>query len=70
MRAIRIPKARETAEAAEIENRVAVEHICKIVFHCLITLYGFIVMIDKPWLPWYLGGAQNIKLLYFDWPFT
>ena len=38
--------------------------------HILISIYGFIVMIDKPWLPWYLAGEHNIKMLCFDYPFT
>ena len=70
VKAIRRPKAGETPEAAEAEGRVAIEQFGKLLGSCFVAFYGLIVMQDKPWLPWYLGGEHNIKMLCFDSPFT
>ena len=70
VKAIRRPKAGETPEAAEAEGRVASEQFGKLLVICFVAFYGLIVMQGKPWLPWYLGGEHNIKMLCFDSPFT
>ena len=67
---IRRPKKDETTEMAERENRLAIEHICKLVFHTAAAVYAFMVMRGRPWVPWYLGGADDIKALHLDYPFT
>ena len=52
------------------ENTVAVEHICKVVCHTVATTYAWTVMQGRPWVPWYLGGADSIKAYSLDFPFT
>ena len=67
---IRRPKEQETAEMAEHEKRVAVEHICKIICHAVSSTYAFMVMRGRPWVPWYLGGEDSLKAYCLDYPFT
>ena len=70
VKAIRRPKKDETAEIAERESTVAVEHICKFVFHVTASTYAWSVMQGRPWVPWYLGGADSLKAYCLDYPFT
>ena len=55
----RWPKKDETEEMAEREDRLSIEHICKIVFHTAAAVYAFMVMRGRLWVPWYLGGADG-----------
>ena len=70
MKAIRRPKVEETPAMAEIENRVAITQSCKVFFHSVISIYSFMVFHGKSWVPWYLGGENDIKALVLDFPFT
>ena len=54
----------------QIESINANEHICKIIFHGTVAVYAFSLMNGREWVPWYLGGANNIEKLCYDYPFT
>merc|ERR1719362_1387785 len=43
VKVVRRPKKDETKEMAEIENKIAIEHICKILFHGTVAVYSYMV---------------------------
>ena len=70
VKVIRRPKKNETEEMAQIENINAIDHICKSLLHVTFAAYAFKVFHGKEWVPWYLGGADNMQKLCHDYPFT
>ena len=70
VKVVRRPKKDETKEMAEIENKIAIEHICKILFHGTVAVYSYMVFRGRPWVPWYLGGEDDNKAFCLDYPFT
>ena len=49
---------------------IIIEHICKVIFHGSFAVYAYTVFSGKEWVPWYLGGLNNIHKLCQDYPFT
>ena len=34
------------------------------------TIYGYYLFIDSPWLPWYMGGNGSWDAIWEDMPFV
>ena len=67
---VRRAKENETEEMAKVEGTIAIEHICKVIFHGSFAVYAYTVFSGKEWVPWYLGGSNDIRKLCEDYPFT
>lgn len=68
--AIRRPKKVESDVMKKINSENAVVHIDGTIVNLILTLHGYYAMNGKEWVPWYLGGANNMEKLSHDYPFT
>ena len=62
------PKESPEYVATQVDN--ATHHAAQFLAHSFFTIYGFIVMYDKYWTPWYLGGSGSVKAGFADFPMT
>lgn len=65
-------KAQETPALHEIYTEKATRNLHCGAFYIMSTVWGYYLLKDSVWLPWYLGG-QNPKadiLTVYEWGFT
>lgn len=63
-------KEQDDLKVRDMRSKKGAACIYKFIYFCSVSIWGYMIMKDEPWMPTYLGGKGDIANAFKDYPYT